>query len=196
MTAMTLLVLGLVLFLGVHSVRLVADDWRSAMVARLGLNGWKGVYTLLSVAGLALVVIGFGQVRAQPTLLWVPPIWMRHLASLLNLAALIMIVAAYVPGNHIKAKLGHPMVLGVKVWALAHLVSNQMLSELILFGAFAVWAVFEFRGLRARDRAAGTTYPAGRAGPTAVAVLVGTALWAALAFWGHGVLFGVKPFGG
>lgn len=193
---MTWLVLGLVIFLGAHSVRIFAEGWRTAMVARLGANGWKGLYSLVSIAGLALIVIGFGAARAQPVLLWVPPVWTRHLASLLNLVALVLLVAAYVPGNHLKARLGHPMVLGVKVWALAHLVSNQMLAEVVLFGAFLAWAVLDFRAARARDRAAGTA--AARApslGATVVTVGVGVVAWAAIAFWAHGAVFGVHPFG-
>lgn len=192
---MTLLVLGLVIFLGVHSVRIFAEGWRTAMIARLGANGWKGLYTLASIVGLALIIIGFGAARAAPTLVWVPPPWTRHLAALLNMVALVMIVAAYVPGNHVKAALKHPMILGVKVWAFAHLVSNQMLAEFVLFGAFLVWAVLCFRAAKARDRAAGTTYAAGRIGPTLVTVGVGIALAMVIALWAHGVLFGVKPFG-
>jgi uncharacterized membrane protein len=193
---MTLLVLGLVLFLGAHSVRIFAEGWRTAMVARLTPNGWKGLYSLASIAGLALIVIGFGAARQQPVLLWALPVWTRHLASLLVLASLVMLVAAYVPGNHFKAKLGHPMILGVKVWAFAHLVSNQMLAEWVLFGAFLVWAVFDYRAAKARDRAANVIYPAGRVGPTLVTVVVGVGLWALIAFWAHGAWFGVKPFGG
>lgn len=193
---MTLLILGLVLFLGAHSVRVFADGWRTAMVARLTPNGWKGLYSLVSIAGLALIVIGFGAARQQPTLLWVPPIWTRHIASLLVLVALVMLVAAYVPGNHVKAKLHHPMILGVKVWAFAHLVSNQMLAEIVLFGAFLVWAVLSYRAAKARDRADHVTYAPGRVGPTIVTVLAGCGLWAFFAFWAHGAWFGVRPFGG
>lgn len=192
---MTLLVLGLVLFLGVHSVRVFAESWRTAMLARLGPGGWKGVYSLVSVLGLVLIVVGFGAARAQPVLLWVPPVWTRHLAALLNLAALVLLVAAYVPGNQIKARSRHPMILGVKVWAFAHLVSNQMLAEVVMFGAFLVWAVGSFRAARRRDAAAGTTYAPGRLGPTLVTVAVGVAVWAVFAFWAHGALIGVKPFG-
>lgn len=193
---MTLLILGLLLFLGVHSVRIVAEPWRAQGIARLGPNGWKGVYSLVSLAGFALIVWGFGLARQQPTLLWVPPIWTRHLAALLMLPALILLVAAYVPRNQIKARLHHPMVLGVKVWAFGHLIANQMLAEWLLFGGFLLWAVLDYRAAKARDRAAGTVYPAGTLAMTLVTVVVGTAAWAAFAFWLHGPLFGVRPFGG
>jgi len=191
----TLLILGLVIFLGLHSVRIVAESWRTTMIGRLGENGWKGLYSLASLAGLVLVIVGFGAARAQPVLLWVPPVWMRHVAALLNLVALVMIVAAYVPGNQIKARLRHPMILGVKVWAFAHLVSNQMLAEFILFGAFFVWAVLDYRSARGRDRASGAVPAQGRMGPTLVTVAVGAGAWAVVAFWAHGAVFGVRPFG-
>jgi len=193
---MTLLILGLVLFLGVHSVRVFAEDWRTRTRAKLGENAYKGLYSLVSAAGLGLIIWGYGAARAEPTMLWLPPVWTRHLAALLMLVSMVLLVAAYVPGNAIKARLHHPMVLGVKTWALAHLLSNGMLADLLLFGGFLLWAVLSFRAARGRDRAAGTTYAPGRVGPTVVAVLVGIGAWAAFAFWAHGALIGVKPFGG
>ena len=193
---MSVMILGLVLFLGVHSVRIVADGWRSATLARIGEGGWKGVYTALSLLGFGLIIWGFGLARQQPVVLWNPPVWTRHLAALLTLPAFIFLVAAYVPGNAIKARLKHPMVLGVKVWALAHLIANRTLADELLFGAFLLWAVLAFRSLRQRDLAAGVVYPAGRAGPTVVAVVVGVLIWAGFAFWAHGLLIGVRPFGG
>ena len=192
---MTLLILGLALFLAVHSVRIVADGWRQRSIARLGEGAWKGLYSVLSIAGFALIVWGWGAARQQPVLLWVPPVWTRHLAGLLMLASFVMLVAAYVPGNAIKARLKHPMVLGVKTWAVAHLLANGTLAALLLFGSFLVWAVFDFRSARQRDRAAGTAYPGGRSGPTLVTVVVGIVAWAAFAFWAHGRLIGVRPFG-
>ena len=192
---MTILILGLMLFLGVHSVRVFADGWRGAVRARLGEGAYKGLYTLASVAGLVLIVWGYGLARQQPVLLWLPPVWTRHLAALLTVPAFILLVAAYVPGNSIKAKVHHPMVLGVKVWALAHLLSNGMLADVLLFGGFLVWAVLSFRAARQRDRAAQLSYPPGRIGPTLVAVAVGLVAWAGFAFWAHAVLIGVRPFG-
>ena len=192
---MTLLILGLVIFLGVHSVRIVADGWRSAVLQRVGEGGWKGLYAVASVLGLALIVWGYGAARQQPLVLWALPVWTRHLAALLTLPAFVMVTAAYVPGNAIKARLKHPMVLGVKVWAVAHLIANNTLPSLLLFGGILLWAVFDFRSLRQRDRAAQTVYAPGRSGPTAVTVAVGVAAWAVFAFWAHGVLIGVRPFG-
>ena len=189
------LILGLVLFLGVHSVRIVADGWRTQMRARLGEGAWKGLYSVASVVGLVLVVWGYGLARQQPVVLWNPPVGMRHAASLLTLIAFVLLAATYVPRNAIKARLHHPMVLGVKVWALAHLLSNGNLADVLLFGSFLLWAVLSFRAARQRDRAQGTVYAAGSAAGTAATVVVGAAAWASFAFWAHAWLIGVAPMG-
>jgi uncharacterized membrane protein len=192
---MTLLILGLLLFLGVHSTRVFAENWRLGVRQRIGDNAFKGVYTLLSLLGFALIVWGYGQARMQPVALWPPQGWARHLAALLTVPAFVLLAAAYVPGNSIKARLHHPMVLAVKVWALAHLLANHTLADALLFGGFLLWAALSFRAARGRDRAAGTVYPAGRLGPTLVTVAVGLAAWAGFAFWAHGAWIGVRPFG-
>jgi uncharacterized membrane protein len=192
---MTALILGLVIFLGVHSVRIFGEGWRTATRQRIGENAFKGLYSLLSLAGFALLIWGFGQARQQPVLLWTPMVWTRHLAALLMLVSFILLAAAYVPGNGIKAKVHHPMVLGVKTWALAHLLANGTLADTVLFGSFLVWAVPNFRAARARDRVAGTVYPPGSGAMTGVTALAGIVAWAVFAFWAHGVLIGVRPFG-
>ncbi len=192
---MLILLLGLLVFLGVHSVRIAADDWRSATIARMGALPWKAVYAALSIIGFVLIVWGFGLARQQPVQLWMPPRGMRHLAALLTLIAFVLLAATYVPRNAIKARLHHPMVLSVKVWALAHLLANGNLAHVVLFGAFLVWAALSFRAARARDRAAGTVYPAGTAAGTGITVVVGVAGWALFAFWAHGALIGIRPMG-
>jgi uncharacterized membrane protein len=192
---MTILILGLVIFLGVHSTRIFADDWRTAMMGRIGERAWKGAYTLLSILGFVLIVWGFSLARQQPLQLWMPPRGMRHLAALLTLIAFVLLAATYVPRNAIKARLHHLMVLAVKVWALAHLLANGNLAHVVLFGSFLVWAALSFRAARARDRAAGTVYPAGTAAGTLATVGVGIAAWAAVAFWAHGLLIGIRPIG-
>jgi uncharacterized membrane protein len=111
------------------------------------------------------------------------------------LLAFVLLAAAYVPGNGIKSRLHHPMVLGVKVWALAHLLANHTLADLLLFGGFLVWAVASFRAARQRDRLNGTVYPPGTAARTAIAVVLGLLAWAVFAFWAHGAWIGVRPFG-
>ena len=189
------LVLGLVFFLGVHSVRIVADDWRSAQIARRGEGPWKGLVSLASLAGFALIVWGYAMARTQPLMLWAPPRWAPHLASLLVLFAFVLLVAAYVPKNGIKTWVHHPMLLGVMLWAIAHLLANGTLADLLLFGSFGVWAVCSWAAARGRDRRAGTVYPRGTLAGTLIAVSVGVAVWALFAFWAHAWLFGVRPFG-
>jgi uncharacterized membrane protein len=149
---MTVMILGLLIFLGVHSVRIVADDWRTAQVQRMGLLPWKAAYSVVSLIGLILVIWGYGQTRLDPVWLWQPPVGLRHLVALLMLPAFVLLAAAYVPRNHLKAKLGHPMILAVKVWAFSHLLANGRLGDVVLFGAFLLWAVFDFRSARRRPR--------------------------------------------
>lgn len=192
---MAYLIAGLVLFLGVHSVRIVADGWRTQTLARVGEGFYKGIYSVLSLAGFVLIIYGFGVARETPTVLWAPPMGMRHAASLLTLLAFILLAAAYVPRNGIKARVHHPMVLGVKSWALAHLLANGNLAHVLLFGAFLAWGVLDFISARRRDRANGTQYPAGTVSATAITVLVGVIAWAAFAFKLHGWLIGIRPFG-
>lgn len=192
---MLVLIVGLVVFLGVHSVRIVAEDWRTARIARLGENGWKGIYSLTSGVGLALIVWGYSLARAEPVVLWNAPVWSRHLASLLVLLAFILFAATYAPRNHLKAAIGHPMFAAVKVWAFAHLLSNGTLADLLLFGSFMIWAALGFRSARGRDRRNHVSYPAGTARGTLIAVAAGTVAWAAFAFYLHGLLFGVRPMG-
>jgi len=192
---MTLLILGLIVFLGVHSVRVFAEGWRTRMRQRLGENAWKGIYSLLSIVGFVLIVWGYGQAHVQPLVLWPSATWTRHLAALLTIPAFILLVAAYIPGNAIKSRLHHPMVLGVKTWALAHLVANNTLADLLLFGGFLGWAVASFMAARRRDDAAGTVYLQGHVGPTLATVAVGLLAWAGFAFWAHAAWIGVRPFG-
>jgi uncharacterized membrane protein len=191
---MTYLILGLILFLGIHSMRIVADGARARAVERMGANAWKGVYTLVSLVGFALIVWGYGLSRAEGVFLWQPPGWTRHAAGLLMLVSMILLAAAYVPGNAIKAAVGHPMVASVKVWALAHLLSNGRAGDVVLFGAFLAWAVADFASLRRRDRAKGVTYSSRGAGPTMIAVGVGVALTLVFVFGLHQWLIGVRPY--
>lgn len=202
-----LLIVGLILFLGTHSARILAEDQRTRLIARIGPGPWKLVYSLLSLAGLALVVYGYGESRATPVVLWSTTVGARHAASLLTLVAFVLLAAAYVPRNRIKARLGHPMVLGVKAWALAHLLANGSLADLLLFGGFLVWAVFSFRAARTRDRqvqgvssdpsggtAAAPTEPSSWL-PDALTLAAGLLAWWVVAFHGHARWIGVSPLG-
>lgn len=191
---MSILVAGLLIFLGVHSIRVFADDWRSAQIARLGPGAWKGIYALFALLGFVLIVWGYGEARSAPTVLWVPPIWTRHLASLLLLPAFVLLVAAYVPGSRIRARIGHPMVAGTKLWALAHLLSNGNLADLLLFGSFLAWSVMLFVSLRRRDRAVGAHRVAGPISRDIIVIIGGIVAWAVFAGFLHGPLIGVRPF--
>ncbi len=192
---MGILLLGLVIFLGVHSVRIFAEPWRNARIAAWGKGPWMGLYSLGSLLGLVLVCWGFGLARQQPVFLWQPPVAMRHIAGLLTLVAFVLVTAAYVPRNGFKARLHHPMVLGVKLWAFAHLLANGNLAHIVLFGSILLWAALSFKAARGRDRAAGTVYTPGTTSATVTTVVVGVLAWAAFAFWAHGLLIGVRPLG-
>lgn len=188
------LIAGLVLFLGLHGMRVYADDWRNRTLSRLGAGPWKALYSLGSLAGLVLIVWGVGLAREQPVPVWTPPVFLRHLNALFTLLAFVLIAAAYVPGNHLKSGLGHPMLAGVKLWALGHLLATGMLHDLVLFGAVLVWAVADFAVARRRDRRLAVRYPPGTLAGDLLTVLAGIAAWALFAFWLHGRLIGVSPF--
>ena len=191
---MGVMLLGLMIFLGVHSLRIVAEGWRLQTRARVGEKAYMGIYSLVSALGLVLMVYGFGLARQQPQVLWATPVWARHVAALLMLLSFVLLTAAYVPGNSIKARLHHPMVLSVKVWAVAHLLANNTLAELVFFGSFLLWAALSFRAARARDRAAGTVYAPGSAAPTIVTVGIAVLAWIGFTFLAHRWVVGVSPF--
>ena len=189
---MTLLILGLVLFLGTHSFSM-ARERRAAFIGRIGEGPYKAISSLLSLAGIVLISIGYGQYRANGYIpVWDPPVWTRHLALLLVLIAFICFVAAYLPG-HIKARLKHPMLAGVKIWAFAHLIANGDLGSILLFGSLLMWAVLARISLKRRDVAAqhgGTAAPAGWRNDV-LAVLIGSVVYLAFVFWLHPWLIGV-----
>lgn len=192
---MEYLILGLVLFLGVHSVRIFADGWRTQMVNRLGLLPFKAMYSVVSLLGFGLIIWGFGQARQTPVLLWVAPVGLRHALSLLNLLGFVLLAAAYIPNNFFKARFHHPMILGVKSWAVAHLLVNGFAAHLVLFGSFLLWAVADYIAARRRDHVQGTVYAAANTTSTVVTVVVGVVAWAVFAFVLHGMLIGNRPFG-
>lgn len=189
---MQALILGLVLFLGIHSVRIFAEDWRTARRAAMGEMAWKGVYSVVSAVGLGLIIWGYGQARQTPVVLWDTPTWTRHFAALLTLLSFVLLVAAYVPRNALKLRLQHPMILGVKVWALAHLLANNTLADLLLFGGFLLWAILCFRAARRREPVGTAQAPSAVA--TSLTVAIGVGAWAVFAMWGHAALIGVRPF--
>jgi len=202
---MTWLIFGLVLFLSAHSTRIFADAWRTRTVEAWGEKPFKAVYALVSLVGFYGLIVGYAEVRLEPVFLWQPPIATRHISVLLMLFASILLVATYIPANHFKVRLGHPMVLSVKVWALAHLLSNGNLADLLLFGAFLAWSVMNFKSARARDRAkaeiqaqvSGQTSPPTlpKISATLMAVVGGAVLWGLITFVLHAQVVGVSPLG-
>jgi uncharacterized membrane protein len=195
--AMITLIAGLALFLGIHSVRIAADGWRARVIAARGAMTWKAFYALVAIGGFVLICIGFGQARQQAVVLWSPPRWTHDVAALLTLVAFILVTAAYIPGNGIKARVQDPMILGVKCWALGHLCANGTLADVALFGSFLVWSVFDFRAARQRRRA-GTepSVATAKRGRTAITVVVGLLAWMLFALHLHQPLIGVAPFPG
>ncbi len=189
---MSLLILGLVLFLGIHSISIVATGWRDAQAARLGENAWKGIYTLLSLAGFALIVIGYGQARQEPVVLYVPPVALRHVAALLMLPVFVLLVAAYMPGR-IQSAAKHPMLVATKLWATAHLLANGTLADVLLFGGFLAWAVADRISMKRRTQRPLPGAPAGRFND-AIALVLGLALYVGFVAFGHRWLIGVSPF--
>jgi uncharacterized membrane protein len=190
---MSILIIGLIIFLSLHSVRIFADGWRTEKRAQWGEGAWKGFYSVASIVGFGLIVWGYGLARQQPVVLWVPPVATRHIAALLMLFAIIMLVAAYVPGNAIKSKLRHPMTLSVKLWALAHLLANGNLADVLLFGSFLAWAVLCFITARKRDRMQGAAYVTGKTWPTVATFVLGLVAYGT-AIYLHKVLIGVIVF--
>jgi uncharacterized membrane protein len=189
------LILGLALFLGVHALQSVAPHLRQNAIDRWGAWGFKGAYSALSLLGLCLLVQGYGLARLEPSVLWTPPRGMQHATILLMWLSMVLLAAAYVPGNQIKAKMRHPMTLSVKVWALGHLLSNGNLADVLLFGGFLLWSVLVFRAARQRDRLSLHSAPEGKLLGTVLAVVVGTGIWAAFLMGGlHLWLVGVMPF--
>jgi uncharacterized membrane protein len=192
---MSLFILGLVLFLGVHSVAIVAPAWRERQIAQRGEMAWKGLYSVVSLIGFALLVYGYGVARQSPVVLWSPPAAMRHIALTLMLPVFPLLLAAYLPGR-IKTAAKHPMLLAVKLWATAHLLANGTLVAVLLFGAFLVWAVLD--RIAAKRRAVARVIPG--APPSAlndvIALVAGLGLYGVFALWGHLWLIGVSPLRG
>jgi len=191
---MFVLILGLVLFLGAHSVRIWGEERRERIIAERGEGVWKGLYSLASIAGFVLIVWGYGMARQSPIVVWTPPIWTIHIALLLNAAAFAL-VALNGSNGPVRAAVGHPMVLGVKVWAFAHLIANGTLADIFLFGSFLVWAVADYAAARRRDKRNGVTYMAGPWRPELIRMGVGLALWLLFLLFLHKWLIGVSPLG-
>lgn len=195
---MVLMILGLLVFLGIHSSRIFFEEKRQHFIDTRSKGVWMGLYSAVSAIGLALIVVGYGQTRTNPMFIWHPPAVMSALAAIAMLFAMVLIVAAYVPNNAIKAKLGHPMLLSVKIWAVVHLLANGRLGDVLLFTTFLAWAVACFIAARKRDRLqfANGTAPlvSTNLGATIATIVIGLIAYALFAMWLHQALIGVAVF--
>lgn len=189
---MLVLVLGLILFLGIHSVAIVAMPLRTRAVAASEM-GWKLFYVMVSLAGLWLIARGYAAYRLDPFIVYVTPGWMRHLSALLLLPVFILFLAPYFPGR-IKRVTVHPQLIAVKLWAVAHLLVNGTLGDLVLFGSLLAWAVVDRISMKKRQPRPLPGAPAS-AYNDVILVIAGLALYGVTVVWGHQWLIGVAPFG-
>jgi len=191
---MLLLCIGLGLFLSVHSARMLAEQWRTQFIARKGEKFYKSIYTIASLASFALLVYGYGQTRHSAIYLWHPPAIFTLLAAPVMLVSFIFLAASNIPRNHIKQFVGHPMSAGVVLWAIAHLLVNGRIGDVVLFGAFLVWATLNFFSSRKRDKR-GSEVGAITSTITndAICVIAGSLAWGVFVFWAHRQLMGVSP---
>ena len=190
---MTMLIAGLIIFLGVHSMSIVSASWRDAMAAKMGEIPFKAVYAVVSIVGFVLMAKGYGEARLEPVVLYTPPIWTRHLAALLLIPVFVFFLATYLPGR-IKATLKHPSLVAVKLWALAHLIANGTLADVLLFGGFLAWAVADRISMKRRVARPLPGAPPSKANDI-IALVAGLALYGVFVFWLHAWLIGVSPMG-
>jgi uncharacterized membrane protein len=191
---MGVLVAGLLIFFAVHSVSIFNEPWRDSMVAKLGEWRWKGVYSLLAIIGFVLIVWGYSLARIDPVILYSPPTWLRHVSMLILVPAFPLLLASYLPGR-IQAITRHPMLVATKLWALAHLLANGMLADVILFGSFLVWAVIDRISMKRRTQRSIPGLPPSKVNDS-IAVLLGLVLYAAFVLWLHARLIGVSLLAG
>jgi uncharacterized membrane protein len=177
--SMTWLVFGLIVFLGVHSTAIISPAGRDRMAAAMGGGGWRALYSVLSLAGFAVMIWGYGLARLDPVVLYQPPAWARHVTPLLMLPVFPLIFAAYLPGR-IKAKLKHPMLVAVKLWAFSHLLANGTLADVVLFGSLLAWAVLDRISLKGRAQRPIPSAPAGRWNDL-IAIVLGLAAYVVFA---------------
>lgn len=186
---MVTLIFGLVIFFAVHMVSIFNDPWRNRMVATLGELPWKGVYSLVSLIGLVLMLWGYGLARLDAAFMYYPPFWFRHLSMLLMVPVFPLLLAAYFPGR-IKSFAGHPMLVATILWAFSHLLVNGRVVDVLLFGAFLIWAVLDLFSLRQRSQRPIPGAPLAKAND-AIALVVGLALYGLFVVWLHELVTGV-----
>ncbi len=192
---MLVLIIGIVVFLGVHSVRIVAPDWARRREASMGEGPYKGVYSIISLIGFVLIVWGYALARQDPVPIWDPPLALRHIAVGLMLFSFIALGIFAVPAGRLKPMLKHPMLVAIKIWALAHLLANGDLASIILFGAFLAWAVVDRISVKRRAGTGGGAGvpPAGPVSRDIAALVVGIGLYVVTLLWLHEWLIGMSP---
>ena len=191
---MTLLLLGIVIFLGMHLVRVVAPGLRASVIERQGKGAWMGSYAVISLVGLLLIIYGFGEARAVTGMLYNPPVFLKHIALLLMLLAFICLAAGFLPAGRIAVALKHPQILSIKIWALAHLLANGETSSVLLFGSFLAWAVILRISLKRRERAGEKVLPVFRSTSNdLLAVVIGVVAYGLFVWKLHAWLIGVAP---
>ena len=188
---MGVLLLGLIIFFAVHSLSIVNEPWRDRQAARLGEGPWQAAYSLAALIGFGLIVWGYGLARHDPLVLYWPPVWLRHLALLLMVPVFPLLLAAYLPGR-IQTAVKHPMLAAIKLWAVAHLLANGTLADVLLFGAFLAWAVADRFSLKRRTPQPVPGTPPSKANDL-IAVAGGLALYVAFVLRLHIWLIGVSP---
>lgn len=189
---MLILVLGLVIFFSVHSIRVVAPEWRDMAMARHGVMRWRLRFGLITLLATALIIIGYMQMRVDPTILWSPPVWTRHVAGLMMLLSLYFVGSAIIPKTTMKRLMGYPMLIAVKLWAFSHLISNGELVDLIVFGSFLIWSTVIFSMSRRRDRKAGVVPSESSVEFDLAAFVFAMVSWFAIVFYLHEIVFGVS----
>ena len=191
---MAVFIAGLVVFLGVHTVSIVAPGWRAQQVAARGEGPWKGLYSVVAGIGLVVLIVGYGLARRAPIVLYTPPVALRHVALLLMLPVFPLLFAAYLPGRLSRAA-KHPMLLAVKLWTVAHLLANGTLVDVLLFASFLAWAIADRISIKRRSALEAHDSPRAPARPIndAIAVVAGLATYVVVLFWAHAWLIGVSP---
>ena len=189
---MSIFFIGLLIFIGIHSISIVNESWRNRMVNKIGEWAWKGMYSLVSIFGFMLIILGYGVVRYDSVVLYTPPLWLQHFSLLVLVPVFPLLVGAYFPGR-IKAATKHPMLISVKLWAVAHLFLNGSLVDVFLFGSFLTWAVWDRISIQRRQPRPipGAPYSSFN---DIIACVVGIGLYLTFVFWLHELLIGVPPF--
>lgn len=191
--ALSILVVGLLVFVAVHSLGLFVPQLQQNFTAKHGKLAWRGIHSVFSLLSLVAIIWAYGMCRADPTFIWNPPVWTRHIALTFNLLMVILLTSSYIPNNHIKAKIGHPMYAAIKIWAFAHLLANGRLSDILLFGAFLIWAIMGFVINRKRDRLLEKSYGAGTLKGTVTVLVVALLVYFLIVKYLHVLAIGVSP---